>query len=127
VQPRASGEVLLKARGLAKSFRGVKALAGVDVEVRRGEILGLLGPNGSGKSTFINVVSGHYLPTGGSVVFEGAGTGRPRGAPHRACRHRAHLPDPAPVRPPDACSTTWRSPPCSAAASPRPRRRGARR
>jgi branched-chain amino acid transport system permease protein len=65
------GEVLLRARGLAKSFRGVRALAGVDVEVRRGEILGLLGPNGSGKSTFINVVSGHYLPSGGSIVFEG--------------------------------------------------------
>ncbi len=64
-------EVLLRARGVAKSFRGVKALAGVDVEVRRGEILGLLGPNGSGKSTFINVVSGHYTPTGGSIVFEG--------------------------------------------------------
>ena len=67
----AGGEPLLQARGLAKSFRGVKALAGVDVEVRRGEILGLLGPNGSGKTTFINVVSGHFLPTGGSVVFEG--------------------------------------------------------
>jgi branched-chain amino acid transport system permease protein len=66
-----AGEVLLTARGLAKSFRGVKALGGVDVQVRRGEILGLLGPNGSGKSTFINVVSGHYLPSGGSVVFEG--------------------------------------------------------
>jgi branched-chain amino acid transport system permease protein len=66
-----AGAVLLRARGLAKHFRGVKALAGVDVEVRRGEILGLLGPNGSGKSTFINVVSGHYVPTGGSVVFEG--------------------------------------------------------
>ncbi|MFO1295297.1 MAG: ABC transporter ATP-binding protein [Rubrivivax sp.] len=63
--------MLLKARTLAKSFRGVKALAGVDVEVRRGEILGLLGPNGSGKSTFINVVSGHYVPSAGSVVFEG--------------------------------------------------------
>jgi branched-chain amino acid transport system permease protein len=63
--------VLLTARGLAKRFRGVKALGGVDVQVRRGEILGLLGPNGSGKSTFINVVSGHYVPTGGSVVFEG--------------------------------------------------------
>ena len=65
------GEVLLRATQVAKSFRGVKALAGVDVEVRRGEILGLLGPNGSGKSTFINVVSGHYTPTGGSIVFEG--------------------------------------------------------
>lgn len=63
--------VLLKATALAKSFRGVKALAGVDVEVRRGEILGLLGPNGSGKSTFINVVSGHYVPTAGSIVFDG--------------------------------------------------------
>lgn len=65
------GEVLLRTQGLAKSFRGVKALGGVDVEVRRGEILGLLGPNGSGKSTFINVVSGHYLPTAGRVQFEG--------------------------------------------------------
>ena len=67
----APGEVLLKVNGLSKSFRGVQALAGVDVEVRRGEILGLLGPNGSGKSTFINVVTGHYLPSSGSVVFEG--------------------------------------------------------
>jgi len=39
--------------------------------VRRGEILGLLGPNGSGKSTFINVVSGHFAPTAGSIWFEG--------------------------------------------------------
>ncbi|MBL8343644.1 MAG: branched-chain amino acid ABC transporter ATP-binding protein/permease [Rubrivivax sp.] len=64
-------DLLLDTRALAKQFRGVGALAGVDVQVRRGEILGLLGPNGSGKSTFINVVSGHYLPTAGSVVFEG--------------------------------------------------------
>jgi branched-chain amino acid transport system permease protein len=64
------GEVLLRVRGLHKSFKGVRALAGVDVEVRRGEILGLLGPNGSGKSTFINVVSGHYAASGGSIAFE---------------------------------------------------------
>ena len=70
-RPDGGGDVLLAARGLAKSFRGVQALAGVDVEVRRGEILGLLGPNGSGKSTFINLVSGHYVPSGGSIVFEG--------------------------------------------------------
>jgi len=64
-------EVLLRVRGLAKSFKGVHALAGVDLEVRRGEILGLLGPNGSGKSTFINVVSGHFAPTRGAIWFEG--------------------------------------------------------
>jgi len=67
----AAGAALLRVRDLRKSFRGVKALAGVDVEVRRGEILGLLGPNGSGKSTFINVVSGHYAATSGNVAFEG--------------------------------------------------------
>ena len=67
----AAGTVLMRTQGLSKQFRGVRALGGVDVEVRAGEILGLLGPNGSGKSTFINVVSGHYLPSGGSVVFEG--------------------------------------------------------
>ncbi|HSW07432.1 branched-chain amino acid ABC transporter ATP-binding protein/permease [Aquabacterium sp.] len=71
VAPPAPGEVLLRTRGLSKSFRGVKALDGVDVEVLRGEILGLLGPNGSGKSTFINAVTGHHLPSAGSVVFEG--------------------------------------------------------
>jgi branched-chain amino acid transport system permease protein len=67
----APGEVLLRVRGLKKSFKGVHALTGVDVDVRRGEILGLLGPNGSGKSTFINVVTGHYLPSAGQIVFEG--------------------------------------------------------
>ncbi|MGZ5239322.1 MAG: branched-chain amino acid ABC transporter ATP-binding protein/permease [Caldimonas sp.] len=67
----AAGEALLRVRGLYKSFRGVHALSGVDVDVRRGEILGLLGPNGSGKSTFINVVSGHYAATAGELVFEG--------------------------------------------------------
>jgi branched-chain amino acid transport system permease protein len=67
----ATGDVLLRVQGLQKSFKGVRALTGVDVEVRRGEILGLLGPNGSGKSTFINVVTGHYTPTAGQIVFEG--------------------------------------------------------
>lgn len=70
---RTSGQddVLLRVKDLSKSFKGVRALDGVDVEVRRGEILGLLGPNGSGKSTFINVVSGHHAASGGAVWFEG--------------------------------------------------------
>jgi len=64
-------EVLLRATGVVKHFRGVKALRGVDLELRRGEILGLLGPNGSGKSTFINVVSGHFALTEGVIDFMG--------------------------------------------------------
>jgi branched-chain amino acid transport system permease protein len=67
----ARGDVLLDVRGLAKAFRGVQALDGVDLDVRAGEILGLLGPNGSGKSTLINVVSGHYMLDRGTIVFEG--------------------------------------------------------
>jgi len=74
----AAGEVLLRVRGLQKSFKGLRALTGVDVDVRRGEILGLLGPNGSGKSTFINLVSGHYTPSAGAIAFEGRDlTGHP--------------------------------------------------
>jgi branched-chain amino acid transport system permease protein len=65
----AGGEVLLQTHGLSKSFKGVQALSDVSLEVRKGEILGLLGPNGSGKSTFINVVSGHYVATAGSYSF----------------------------------------------------------
>ncbi|MEO8754915.1 MAG: ATP-binding cassette domain-containing protein, partial [Casimicrobiaceae bacterium] len=67
----ATREPLLVARGVRRAFSGVQALDGVDLEVRRGEILGLLGPNGSGKSTFINLVSGHYQPDAGTLLFEG--------------------------------------------------------
>jgi len=70
--PRTS-ETLLTIRGLAKSFRGLRALDGIDLVIRRGEILGLVGPNGSGKSTLINVVSGHFRPTAGSIAFSGHG------------------------------------------------------
>ena len=65
------GEAILEIRGLRKSFKGVQALVGVDLDVRGGEILGVLGPNGSGKSTLINVVSGHYRADAGSVRFGG--------------------------------------------------------
>jgi len=78
------GGVLLRVEGLSKSFRGLKALSGVSLEVRKGEILGLLGPNGSGKSTFINVVSGHFPASGGEVRLAGRSiTGLPA---HRIAR-----------------------------------------
>ena len=67
-----SAESLLVVRGVTKAFKGIQALAGANLEVRRGEILGLVGPNGSGKSTLINVVSGHYRADAGSIRFEGA-------------------------------------------------------
>lgn len=60
---------LLRGEDIAKNFEGIAALAGVDIEVRPEEILGLIGPNGSGKTTLLNVVSGVYPPSGGRVVF----------------------------------------------------------
>jgi branched-chain amino acid transport system permease protein len=63
--------VVLDVRGLGKNFSGIQALKDVSLEVRAGEILGLLGPNGSGKSTFINVVTGHFQPSAGSVKILG--------------------------------------------------------
>ena len=67
----AMSPALLAIRELDKAFEGVQALRGVALDVREGEVLGLLGPNGSGKSTLINVVSGHYRPDAGSIVFRG--------------------------------------------------------
>jgi branched-chain amino acid transport system permease protein len=66
-----TARVLLAVRGVRKSFRGVRALDGVDLDVHDGEILGVLGPNGSGKSTLINVVSGHYRRDAGTIAFNG--------------------------------------------------------
>jgi len=65
------GSVLLEVSGLCKSFRGLQALDSVSLDVRCGEILGLVGPNGSGKSTLINLVSGYYACDQGRVVFAG--------------------------------------------------------
>ena len=65
------GGPLLNCTGLTKYFGGVKALENVDIVVNEREIAGIIGPNGSGKTTFLNVVSGIYAPTAGSVVFEG--------------------------------------------------------
>ena len=52
-------------------FGGLKALNNVDLKVRRGTIHGLIGPNGSGKSTMMNVLTGIYVPTAGTIVFQG--------------------------------------------------------
>ncbi len=66
------GEVLLSCVDVQRSFRGVRALAGVSLDIRRGEILGLVGPNGSGKSTLTNVISGFFKPDAGRIQFGGA-------------------------------------------------------
>jgi branched-chain amino acid transport system permease protein len=65
------GGVVLEVADLVKRFRGVTAVDGVSLSVRRGEILGVVGPNGSGKTTLFNVISGLYRPSAGRVVLDG--------------------------------------------------------
>jgi ABC-type branched-subunit amino acid transport system ATPase component len=61
---------VLELRKLSRHFGGVKALDGLDLTVRKGEIVGLIGPNGSGKSTTVNVIAGLFPASSGEVVFQ---------------------------------------------------------
>jgi ribose transport system ATP-binding protein len=65
---------LLAMTGIVKSFPGVRALDGVDLEVRAGEVHCLLGQNGAGKSTLIKVLSGAHQPDAGEIVWRGEPT-----------------------------------------------------
>jgi branched-chain amino acid transport system ATP-binding protein len=62
---------LIEISGLAISFGGIQALAGIDLKAEQEEILAVIGPNGSGKTTLFNCVSGVYRPDGGEVLFQG--------------------------------------------------------
>ncbi len=62
---------ILKTESLTIRFGGLCAVDNVDLQVRKGEIVGLIGPNGSGKSTFFNLITGIYQPTNGTIFFKG--------------------------------------------------------
>jgi ribose transport system ATP-binding protein len=64
-------EEVLRLRGLSKAFGGVRALVNVDLDVRAGEVHGLLGENGSGKSTLIKVLAGYHTPDEGELQIHG--------------------------------------------------------
>jgi branched-chain amino acid transport system ATP-binding protein len=61
---------MLRAVGISRSFEGVQALAEVDLELARSEVVGLIGPNGAGKTTLVNVITGFDFPTTGRVELE---------------------------------------------------------
>jgi branched-chain amino acid transport system permease protein len=71
----ADNSPILEVRQLVCRFGGLTAIDDLEMSVRRGTVHALIGPNGSGKSTFINLVTGVYRPTAGSISFEGAQIG----------------------------------------------------
>jgi branched-chain amino acid transport system ATP-binding protein len=62
---------MLELRGVEKRFGGLQAVAGVNLAIEAGGIVGLIGRNGAGKTTVFNLVAGRYFPTAGSVLFDG--------------------------------------------------------
>jgi len=66
-----SEPALIEARGLSMRFGGIRAVTGLDLLVRRGELVGLIGPNGSGKTTTINMLTGHLQPADGQILLHG--------------------------------------------------------
>jgi len=69
--PEKNEEPLLELKGITKSFGAVQALDGVDFEVYRGEVVGLVGDNGAGKSTLVKCISGIFPIDAGEIRFEG--------------------------------------------------------
>ncbi len=62
---------LVRTENIGKTFSSVPVLQNINIEIRRGEILGVIGENGAGKSTLMKILSGIYTPSSGSVLFEG--------------------------------------------------------
>ena len=62
---------ILSVTGLHAHYHGIRALHGVDLKVREGQVTAQIGPNGAGKSTFLNVVSGVVVSNAGTITFKG--------------------------------------------------------
>jgi branched-chain amino acid transport system permease protein len=77
----AIGGAIVECTDVAKRFGGLRALDGVSLTIRDGELIGLVGPNGSGKTTLVNLLSGAFGPTSGTIVVDGHDIGAM--APHR--------------------------------------------
>ncbi|MFL5217959.1 MAG: ABC transporter ATP-binding protein, partial [Microvirga sp.] len=80
----AKGDALLAVENVSLGFGGVKALADVSFDIRKGEIRAIIGPNGAGKTSMLNCINGFYHPTDGCITFKGRRRAKMR--PHAAAR-----------------------------------------
>ncbi|MCZ7660086.1 MAG: ABC transporter ATP-binding protein [Xanthobacteraceae bacterium] len=80
----AAGEVLLSVENVSLAFGGVRAIADVSFDIRKGEIRAIIGPNGAGKTSMLNVINGFYTPQTGRITFKGATRAKMR--PYEAAR-----------------------------------------
>src|SRR5215510_14282125 len=71
-------ETVVRVRGLVKSYGGVRAVAGIDLNIARGEVFAILGPNGAGKTTTVEILEGYRRRDGGEVAVLGLDPGRQR-------------------------------------------------
>ena len=67
-----TNNILIKTENLQKSFGKIDVLKGIDIEIKKGEVVVVIGPSGSGKSTFLRCLNRLEEPTGGTIIFEGA-------------------------------------------------------
>jgi len=70
-EQRRIGDVLLSVDNVSLSFGGVRAIADVSFDIRKGEIRAIIGPNGAGKTSMLNVINGFYFPQQGVITFKG--------------------------------------------------------
>lgn len=78
-------ENMLEVTNLSISFGGLRAVDGLNMKIRKGQLYGLIGPNGAGKTTVFNMLTGVYKPTSGSILLDGENiTGKPSIAINRA-------------------------------------------
>ena len=77
-----ANEILLSLENVSLSFGGVRAIADVSFDIRKGEIRAIIGPNGAGKTSMLNVINGFYRPQRGRIKFRGEARSRMR--PHEA-------------------------------------------
>ena len=67
-----TNDILIKTENLQKAFGELSVLTGIDMEIKKGEVVVVIGPSGSGKSTFLRCLNRLDEPTGGTILFEGA-------------------------------------------------------